>query len=208
MKTKLFLLIFVLFASTVYAADWQIESRLNYFTYSNPLIRAELSEEVRLHRDWLFLSFGEENFMLYPANLSPMSMTFESIGVGATCDLFDGLRASAMIAYYQPKGDGEMLWEDGYHFMNSKWAWAYGVQSWSRYELLMDSAVGVTIGLDYKKNLWQMIDVGIGISFRYLKINEEYNSYQANGQPAYVYVQQGDYNAVIGAVMFSVSYPF
>ena len=209
MKLKFAIILILSFlAVNAQAADWQVEPRLNYFTYSNPLIRAELSEEVRLHRDWLFLSFGKENFMLYPANLSPMSMSFESIGAGATCPLTDNLKGFIMLAYYQPKGDGPMLWEDGYYFMNSKWSWIHGIQSWSRYELIMDSAIGVSVGLDYKRKLWEMIDVGISIGFRYLKINEEYNSYQANGQPAYVYVQQGDYNAVIGAIMFSISYPF
>ena len=206
--TALMIFIVLITITPAQATDWEVEARLNYFTYSNPLIRPELSQEIRLHRDWLFLSFGKENFMLYPANLSPMSINFESIGVGATYELLYGLKGSVMIAYYQPKGDGNMLWEDGYHFMNSKWAWAYGVQSWDRYELIMDPAFGISVGLDYKRKLWKMIDIGIGISARYLKINEEYNSYQANGQPAFVYVQQGDYNAVIGALMISISYPF
>lgn len=209
MKTKILVLMFiVLFSSVSLAADWEVEARLNYFNYSNKLIRPELSQELRLHKDWFFLSFGKENFMLYPVNLSPMSMNFESIGIGATCPLTDWLKGFVMLAYYQPKGDGDMLWEDGYHFMNSKWAWAYGTQSWDRYELIMDSAFGATIGIDFKKTIWKMIDIGIGISARYLKINEEYNSYQTNGKLAYVYVQQGDYNAIIGAIMFSVSYPF
>lgn len=208
-KVKLSVFLTVMLISiNAHAADWEVEQRLNYFTYSNPLIRAELSHETRLHKDWLFLSFGKENFMLYPANLSPMLMNFESIGIGATCPLTEHLRASAMIAYYQPKGDGPMLWEDGYYFMNSKWAWIHGTQAWSRYELIMDPAFGVTVGLDYKVNLWKMFDIGIGISARYLKINEEYNSYQTNGKLAYVYVQQGDYNAVIGTLMVTVSYPF
>lgn len=208
MKKVTLVIIFLLISITSYAADWEVEARLNYFTYSNPLIRPELSQEIRLHRDWLFVSFGKENFMLYPANLSPMSITFESIGLGTTCELFKHLRGFAMVAYYDPKGDGDMLWEDGYYFMNSKWAWIHGMQSWDRYELILDSAFGVSFGLDYKRKLWEMIDVGIGVSCRYLKINEEYNSYQANGQPAWVYVQQGDYNAVIGTLMISISYPF
>ena len=206
--TALMMFVLLITIVPVQATDWEVEARLNYFTYSNPLIRPELSQEIRLHRDWLFLSFGKENFMLYPVNLSPMSMNFESIGIGATCEILDGLKGSAMIAHYQPKGDGNMLWEDGWYFMNSKWGWIHGNQNWDRYELIMDSAFGVSIGLDYKKNIWKMIDIGIGISARYLKINEEYNSYQANGQPAWVYVQQGDYNAVIGALMISISYPF
>ena len=211
MKAKILVLLLnflMLFSSISHAADWEVEARLNYFTYSNPLIRAELSQEVRLHKGWLFLSFGKENFMLYPANLSPMSMNFESIGIGATCELLDSLKGFIMLAYYQPKGDGNMLWEDGYYFMNQKWGWIHGITAWDRYELILDPAFGLSVGLDYKKKIWKMFDIGIGISARYLKINEEYNAYNAAGKLSWVYVQQGDYNAVIGSIIFSISYPF
>ena len=206
MKKLITISILLVSLSSLAHAEWRLEPRLNFFSYESSTLTPDYAQELRIHKDWFFVTLGKERVGHNPANLNAQPIELDSYGIGVAHEFLEGLAGSIAVAYFDPTGDGEMFWDAGYYHMNKRWSWIHGTQAWKSYDVVLDKAIGVTLGLDYKRKLWKMIDFGVGISYRYLKIHETYQSYIADGSVAFVYTEDADWGAVGGSVFLSIPF--
>jgi hypothetical protein len=207
MAKKIIVIIFMfLFSSYAQAQqEWlQLTAKTNFYTYASQEVRAQPSFEVRVGRDNLFLSLEKENFRYHS-----MDMSFTGIGIGKQVEILDGLFLEIKLAYYMPDSDGAMPSEAGYYFMNRQWSWIYGATSFDHYQVKLDNAIGGALALDYKKKIMRNVDVGLGAGYRYLRVNERYDSWDNGGAPGvtgWLYEREGQFDAFFCSVFLQVSF--
>ena len=153
---------------------WELEGRVGKMLYDDAEIRAGESIEVRVKHEDAFVFIENDKLLMYGGWFD-----VTSVGVGFTKDLF-----YFKVGYYMPRYDEDGFGEEGLYYRQIKyWSPPLAPSMFQHYNVNYKANFGGEVGVDFKREVFDNLFVGINGAYRYLRLNEFICGWNDGGAP-------------------------
>ena len=157
----------------------ELEGRIGQMLYGDSEIRAGNSIELRIKHKNVFAFIERDNLLMYGNYFD-----IDSIGIGFESKINKDFKFYLKAGYYMPQYDENGFWWEGLYYRQIKyWSPPLTPTLFDSYNVNFDSDFGGEIGLDFKRQIWKSLHLGIGTGYRYLRINEYVCGWNDGGAP-------------------------
>jgi len=187
MKPLFIVLAILLLAASAMAQDWSVEVRPTTIIYKDSEIKGGTGAEVRAGMDNIYL-YGSHN----PLQIYGAWMDIKGVGIGGKFKLAEGFNAWLQVGYYDPSSRSDWPWEGIYFRQCQYLAPTYAPASFDNYRVDFSPNYGAEAGLDFTKQIYGGLSLGISAGYRILKLDEMNYGWDNGGSPGITGWQMGE----------------